>query len=161
MNISRKRMRAMFALILVVTLAALMAACSDQNTGVTEPAYEEIEEVVESIPETLPPVQIKMPDYELTYSGAFQELIQVKELENEQALAFSVKLSKTEEELFVLRYNTDEGDLVTIVEDAKGNRIPVAFLMREVPGNLSKEDIDLFCSAQEAVNEIVASLTLK
>ena len=34
MNISRKRMRAMFALILVVTLAVLMAACSGQNTGV-------------------------------------------------------------------------------------------------------------------------------
>ena len=150
----------MYLAVLMVVLAIFMVACSGQEQE-TEPTYQDYGDMEEAMPETLPPVQIKMPDYEFTYSGEFQDVIQVTAAENEGGLMFSVKLSQKEEVIFTLIYNTDDGELVTVLEDTSGNRIPVAFRMNPIPENLSDADLDLFCSAQEAVNEIVASLILK
>ena len=160
MNVLSKRTQIMLLALLLVFLTVFTAGCSEKAPANTEPTYSDFGDMEEIPPETtLPPVQIEMPDYELTYSGEFQDVILVEKQENE--LVFTVKLSKTEAHIFTLRYNTDEGELVTVLEDADGNRIPVAFQMAQIPENLNKEDELLFCSAQEAVNEIVASLVLK
>lgn len=157
MYISSKRTRAI-VLALLLLLTVMAAGCAKKEPESTEPTYDfGVMDV--TMPETLPPVQIEMPDYELTYSGEFQDVIVAEEKDG--GLVFTVKLSQKETEIFTLLYNTDEGELVTVVEDAKGNRIPVAFKMASLPENLSEEDEQLFCSAQEAVNEIVASLVLK
>lgn len=117
----------------------------------------------ELIPETEPPVEISMPEYELTYSGALKDVIVVEELNDQdpKGLKFSVVLTESQEHIFTLFFNTDQGDLVTVLTDAEGNRIPVAFQMATVPEGLSEADEQTFYMAQEAVNEIVASLTLK
>lgn len=161
MNVLSKRTQLMLLALLLVFLTVFTAGCSKKEPVVnTEATYSDFGDMEELPPETtLPPVQIEMPDYKLTYSGEFQDVILVEE--KEDALIFTVKLSQTKAEIFTLLYNTDEGELVTVLEDAKGNRIPVAFQMAPIPENLSEEDEQLFCSAQEAVNEIVASLVLK
>ena len=151
----------MFLAALIFILMICAAACSEKNAGNTEPNYSGSGETEENAPEILPPVQIKMPEYELTYSGELQDVIRVKEVKKESTLVFTVKLSNTEAEIFALVYNTDDGDLVTVLEDAAGNRIPMAFRINEVPGDLTADDEQLFCSAQETVNEIMESLVLK
>lgn len=159
MHIMKKMRRVTLAALIIAILTLGMVACSPKNTGETEPTYSDFGESEETMPTTLPPVQIDMPDYELTYSGVFKDLIVTEQ--REDGLVFTVKLSQTEAEIFTLLYNTDEGDLVTVMEDAKGERISVAFRMAPIPENLDEQDEQLFCSAQEAVNEIVDSLVLK
>jgi hypothetical protein len=159
MYISKKWMRTALAAVLAAALALSLAACSGTDNRETEPTYPDFGASDETMPQTQPPVQIEMPEYELTYSGEFRDLIVTEQ--REDGLVFTVKLSRTEAEIFTLLYNTDEGDLVTVMEDAKGNRISVAFRMAALPENLNEQDTQLFFSAQEAVNEIVASLVLK
>ena len=143
---------------LIVMLAAVLvlAGCSGEQNA-TEPSYE----MLGTEPPTLPPVQISMPEYELTYSGALTDAIVVKEVADFSGLEFSVKLSQTEAHIFTLHYNTVEGDFVTVLEDAKGEKVPVAFLMATIPEGLSEADAQTFYRAQEAVNEIAESLVIK
>jgi len=113
-------------------------------------------------PEELPPVQVSMPEYELTYSGNLKDAIIYEELKDGKiGLKFDVKLSESQATIFELYYNTTEGDLVTVLNDKEGNKVPVAFAMSSIPEGLNEKDELLFYSAQEAVNEIVSSLVLK
>lgn len=159
MYIMKKWKQVTLAILLIAILTMGMAACSTKDTVETEPTYPDFGESEDTMPTTLPPVQIDMPNYELAYSGEFKDLIMTEE--QEDGLVFTVKLSQTEAVIFTLLYNTDEGDLVTVMEDANGDRISVAFRMSPIPENLGEQDEQLFCSAQEAVNEIVDSLVLK
>ena len=167
------------ALLLLIGLLACSAAeemqpaaestAPEQAAEATNPTQESSEVVLpfvdeeELIPETEPPVQVSMPEYELTYSGSLKDVIVVEELNDEdpKGLRFTVVLTETQEHIFTLYFNTDQGDLVTVLTDAEGNRIPVAFQMALIPEGLSEVDQNTFYMAQEAVNEIVASLTLK
>lgn len=112
-------------------------------------------------PPTEPPVQVTMPDYELSYAGWMKDSIRWEELPEEGSLRFFVTLSNGEEELFTMRLNQDEGDFVIMKENTAGEKIPVAFLMTDIPEGLSAEEEQTFCLAQELVNDVVASLVLK
>lgn len=153
-----KSLRLVFLLVLTMTF---VAGCTDARPEDTEATYPDFGAMEEVSTETLPPVKIEMPDFELTYSGELENVIHVQQIESENVLVFTVRLSNADEEIFTMRYHSDEGDLVTVLEDTQGNRVPVAFLMASVPENLSQEDEQLFYTAQEAVNEIVDSLVLK
>jgi len=144
-----------FLIVMLVAVLAL-AGCSGEQKA-TEPSYE----MLGTEPATLPPVQISMPEYELTYSGELTDVIVVKEVTEFSGLEFTVKLSQTEAHIFTLHYNTVEGDFVTVLDDAKGNKVPVAFLMATIPEGLSDADAQTFYRAQEAVNEIAESLIIK
>ena len=147
-------------LLLLLAGTLLMSACgSTVESGSVLPE----QEVVEEVQEVLPPVEITMPEYTLSYSGELKDVIAVKEIQSEDkmGLQFSVLLSQTEEPVFTLYYHSDEGELVTVLTDEQGNKIPVAFEMNKVPENLSEEDAILFYTAQDSVNEIVESLELK
>lgn len=153
-----KSLRLVFLLVLTMTF---VAGCTDARPEDTEATYPDFGAMEEVSTETLPPVKIEMPDFELTYSGELENVIHVQQIESENVLVFTVRLSNADEEIFTMRYHSDEGDLVTVLDDTQGNRVPVAFLMASVPENLSQEDEQLFYTAQEAVNEIVDSLVLK
>ena len=153
-----KSLRLVFLLVLTMTF---VAGCTDARPEDTEATYPDFGAMEEVSAETLPPVKIEMPDFELTYSGELENVIHVQQIESENVLVFTVRLSNADEEIFTMRYHSDEGDLVTVLDDTQGNRVPVAFLMASVPENLSQEDEQLFYTAQEAVNEIVDSLVLK
>lgn len=153
-----KSLRLVFLLVLTMTF---VAGCTDARPEDTEATYPDFGAMEEVSNETLPPVKIEMPDFELTYSGELENVIHVQQIESENVLVFTVRLSNADEEIFTMRYHSDEGDLVTVLDDTQGNRVPVAFLMASIPENLSQEDEQLFYTAQEAVNEIVDSLVLK
>ena len=138
-------------LLVTVLILVLCVAC-----GNTKPLQTEA-----STSGTLPPVAVEMPAYTLTYSGELKDVLILKQLEGENALEFKVKLSKTEAHIFTLQYNSTDGDFVTVLEDKAGEKIPVAFQMAELPEDLTEEDKNLFLTAQEAVNEIAASLVVK
>ena len=159
----KKENRVLLAVLLIVLLLISATACSAKNETVQEEEYQTADDVEMAQPEEelLPPVEIKMPDYELEYAGEMKDVILVKETDDGTGLAFSVQLSTGEMPIFTLRYNTDEGELVTVLENAKGERIPVAFEMAAVPDGMSDEDSNVFYAAQEAVNDIVSSLKLK
>lgn len=156
MVLTPKGVRMVFVIAMIVLLVLSVTACSAKQEEVYN--YGSVEEVE---PEPLPPIQIEMPDYELAYSGELEDQIIVEETEDQSGLAFSVKLSTGEVSIFTLHYNSEEGDLVTVLDAADGERVPVAFEMAEVPENLSEDDLSTFYLAQEAVNEIVESLKLK
>lgn len=154
--------RAVLLAVLFLMAVVLCTACSaNQEIKNTEPPVESYDDSVEAMPEPEPPVEVEMPDYKLTYSGAYKDIITMHELEGENALEFKVKLSKGEVHIFTLRYNMSEGELVTVKEDKQGNRVPVAFEMAPLPENLSEQDKNVFFEAQDAVNEIVDSLVLR
>lgn len=154
--------QAAFLAVLLLMAAVFCTACSaKQEVKNTEPPYGNYDDSLEMMPETEPPVQVEMPDYELAYSGSLKDVIVMSEVEGENALEFRVKLSNGEAHIFTLRYNTSEGELVTVKEDKQGNRVPVAFEMASLPEYLSEEDQNIFFEAQDAVNEIVESLVLK
>lgn len=146
-------------LLFLISILAL-SACSNEakaSTVMTE------QKIPEGTSETVLPVEISMPEYTLSYSGELKNVITTKEIQNEEkvGLQFSVLLSESEAPIFTLFYHSDEGELVTVLTDIQGNKIPVAFEMKTIPENLSEEDADLFYTAQDAVNEIVESLVIK
>ncbi|MBQ8910745.1 MAG: hypothetical protein IJY91_06885 [Oscillospiraceae bacterium] len=146
------------------TQGGITPATDPTNGDPTEPSIPlntapEDEPYVE--PPTQPPVQVVMPDYELSYSGEMAEVIFWEELAEESGLQFSVKLSSGNAVLFTLLLDQVEGELVTMKENTAGEQIPVSFLMEAVPEGLSEEDLQTYCVAQDKVNEILASLVLK
>ena len=112
-------------------------------------------------PPTEPPVQVVMPQYALAYSGELADVIFWEEQETAGSLRFSVKLSGGDAALFTLLLNRSEGELVVMKENGAGEKIPVSFLMEPMPDGLSEADQQAFCLAQDQVNDIIASLTLK
>ena len=147
-------------LLVILAFAMLMLSACSGNADANRSQAPQIEET-ETPPPTLPPVQVEMPEYELAYSGELSDVIVVTEQEGTSDLEFAVKLSNSQARIFTLHFNADEGELVTFVTDKAGNRVPVAFDMATVPEKLSEADANTFYMAQDAVNEIVASLVLK
>lgn len=152
----------LLAAAVILSMALLMTGCGNDTAAAdatTIPTYD----VESTMPETLPPVQIERPEYTFSYSGELADIIIMKELPADDArdLEFLVTLSGGEQTIFALTFNSDQGELVTMLTDASGNQIPVAFEMAPLPDSLSDDDVQTFCLAQESVNEIVGSLTLK
>lgn len=153
--------------LLLVLLLIVLAGCSGAQTEpTTAPTLapiptEILYELYGTEPPTEPPVEVDMPEFQFTYSGELKDSVVMKEVEGSGALEFTVILSGGEAHIFTLHYNTVEGDYVTVLDDAAGNKIPVAFQMAAVPEGLSDEDTATFYQAQESVNEIVDSLILK
>ena len=145
--------RKIAALTLVLALGAGLAACQEPEPQGLLPE--------EEVLETQPPVQVDMRGYSFEYSGDLAEDITLKENKESGDLEFFVSLSGSEAPLFTLRFNSDEGDFVTVIRDASDVPVPVAFRMEQIPEGLEEADETLFCTAQEEVNAIAASIVLK
>ena len=146
----KKRLLSLFTAVFLLAGILTLSACGEDET----PSRQET---------TLPQVKISMPEYELRYSGQWKDIISTKEVETEgkAGLQFSVLLSTGETPIFTLYYNSDEGELVKVLTDTEGNKVPVAFAMNTIPENLGENDANTFYQAQDAVNEILDSLVLK
>ena len=151
----------MLALTMLLLVACYQKPESEPVEPDAVPPYVEEEAMTETPAKTLPPVQVKMPEYELAYAGELADLVVVAEEQGTSNLVFFVKLSSGEAHIFTLRFNVVDGELVMFVTNKAGERIPVSFEMAEVPEGLNETDADAFYTAQEAVNEIAASLVLK
>lgn len=122
--------------------------------SLTEPAPYENEP-------TEPPVQVVMPEYELSYSGVMKESISWEEMPEAGGLQFYIALSNGKVPIFTMLLNQVQGEKVEMVTNSAGQQIPVTFLMEEMPAGLSDEDALRFGMAQEIVNDVAKSLVLK
>lgn len=122
--------------------------------SLTEPAPYEDEP-------TEPPVQVVMPEYELSYSGVMKESISWEEIPEAGGLQFYIALSDGKAPIFTMLLNQVQGEKVEMVTNAAGQQIPVTFLMEEMPAGLSDEDALRYAMAQEIVNDVANSLKLK
>ena len=123
------------------------------------------------VPETQPPnaeitagsVLVATTEYELSYSGSMADIISYNEIPETPLtdLAFHVRMGERSEKIFTLAINSEEGDIISMMADPSGNEIPVAFIMDELPPGLTPEEEDIFCRAQETVNEILSSIVLR
>ena len=100
-----------------------------------------------------------MDGYSFTYAGEKASAILTEETAD--GLAFFAGLKNEKVPVFTLVFNSQEGDIVTMLTAESGEQIPVSFMMFEMPGELSEEDAQTFTLAQEAVNEIVESIKLR
>ena len=156
------------ALCVGVALAAMMmlaTGCSNakSNEARPQPAIGESwsgEQILNQT-ETEPPVQVVMPEYEMTYSGVMSDLMRWEELTQETGLQFYIKLSNGEVPLFQMCINQSEGNIVVMKENGAGQKIPIAFRMHPAPEGISPDEKQIYGLAQELVNDIIASFTLK
>lgn len=153
---TEKRIRAVCA-IMAVLMAVTLSACGQKSGSAALPGAAE---AVQEEP-ALPPVEVSMPEYELAYSGELKDVLHMEKTEEKDGLDFFANISGSDVRVFTLHYNTAQGDFVTVLRDGKGSEIPVAFEMTQMPEGLSEEEENIFYLAQEAVNEIAESLTLK
>ena len=159
-----------YALVCVMMVALLLAGCSGSNeqakadeTPAAAPtdAYEITVETFAAYtePPLLPPVEVVMDDYTFTYAG--EKAVVIRTEETDKGLEFFAELTAGKAPVFTVVFNSQEGDIVTVLTSESGAQIPVAFLMYEMPSGLSEDDQLSFMMAQEAVNEIVDSVKLK
>ncbi len=131
-------------------------------TDPTEPVGDENTEPNEEMMDpTQPPVQLVMPEYELTYAGEYAQVITWEETQEEAGLQFYVELSVGKVPLFTLLLDQISGEFVEMKENAAGEKIPISFVMESQPEGLSEEDMQVFSGAQDIVNDIARSLVLK
>ena len=147
-------------LCILLVLLLLLAGCGGQEETIpTQPGFQQGD--TQPPETTLPPVEITMPEYSLSYSGTLADKISTETHEDGSGILFYVQLSTGKVPMFDMFYNSQDGELVKALYDAAGNRVLVAFQMLEVPAGVSEEDQYTFYTVQEAVNEIVDSLVLK
>lgn len=147
----------LFCVLLVLVL--LLAGCGGAAKVPEQPSFQQGD--TQPPETTLPPVEITMPEYSLSYSGALADKISTQTHEDGSGILFYVQLSTGKVPMFDMFYNSQDGELVKALYDAAGNRVLVAFQMLEAPADASEEDQYTFYTVQEAVNEITDSLTLK
>ena len=140
---------------LLLCVAAILAAglwggAGEETAAPTENPTEET---------TVPPVVVQTPEFEMSYSGQMKDLIGYAE--TEEGLTFSVNLPGGQRPIFTVRFHVMEGELVQMIDGPDGEKIPVSFDMKAVPENLSQEDRQTFCQAQDEVNAIIDSLKIK
>ncbi len=175
MIIKKYRSRILCLILATLLTAAVMTGCSsdpqpqtgpsNETQGGTKPPEPSVplvtapEEEPYTEPPTAPPVQVVMPEYEMSYAGEMADIISWES--ESDGLAFYVQIEGGKYRLFTLLLNQIEGELVTMKENTEGEQIPVSFLMEPVPEELSRENTQIFCLAQDLVNDMIASLTLK
>lgn len=95
----------------------------------------------------------------LTYS-ARHSLLSVRETA-EGTLEFHMPIAGQDTTVFTLVPGSMEGDIVMMLTDGTGQKVPVAFLMAALPDGAGEEEVQSFCTHQEAVADVMASLTLR
>lgn len=147
-------------LLCVIVVAGLLSGCSGfQENPVEETVLDASVNDIYTEPPVLPPVEVVMDGYSFTYSGEKGAVILTEETDD--GLAFFAGLKQEKVPVFTLVFNSQEGDIVTMLTAESGEQTPVSFMMYEMPGELSEEDAQSFMLAQEAVNEIVESIKLR
>ena len=140
------------------TVSTTAAAESNEDTTADATLATEPDEEYEGYT-TLPPIEVEMDMYTFSYSGEWSSVIFIEKTDND--VAFFTELNNQRIPIFTLVYNSQEGDIVTVLTLGDGERIPVAFQMFSVPEGLSQVDAHSFITAQEAVNDVMSSIKAK
>lgn len=95
----------------------------------------------------------------LTYSARHDKL-SVRETA-EGTLEFHMPILGKDTTVFTLVPDSMEGDIVMMLTDGTGQKVPVSFLMAALPEGAGEEDAQSFYAHQEAVADVMTSLTLR
>lgn len=176
MKNSKKSWLILAAAVLVIAIIVIVSVSSKGNQAPAEPtasadAAPTVETTVapeQMVESTVAPKQTEVPElvhvetrnYELAFDGQLAEMVFYREIPDtaEDDLEFYTKINEQEHAVFTLVFNSAEGDIVHMITDAEGNRIPVAFMMNTLPEGIDEEVADNFYIAQSVVNEVVASI---
>ncbi len=112
-------------------------------------------------PPTAPPVEVKLPSYEMSYSGDMAEIISWDEDHTTGKLSFFVQIEGARLPIFTVLIDQITGENVYVKQNGKGEDVYVSYVMEAMPEGLSEENQRIFGTAQELVNDINASLVLK
>lgn len=151
------------------TVGATNETTDSQQTEVTVYTEEEstepqqTEATVEATEETTAVVRMEILDYEFTISAQLAERISCREIVDSEVLDVEVytKLGDKEYTVFTMIFNFTEGDIVHMLNIAEGEKLPIAFVMKELPEGLSDDAASEFYIAQGVVNEIIGSIKAK
>ena len=121
---------------------------------------------VKSIPTPLAEEETDQPDaalnageYELTYTAPKEAGLNVRE--EDGAFVFYAAIGGKDVTVFTLTLGSEEGNIVFMAANPAGERIPVGIVMAQMPGGLSDSDASAYYTAQEAVSQVMATLTLQ
>lgn len=189
-RINRKNAERVFLIVLLIAMMMLfLTACTnDKDTAATQAATEapteapteepteapaeaptalqttdepmEEEEIITSTPE---PVYVEKNHFAFTISGEMAETVFCREHADdpENVIELYTVLNDQEYILFTVLFNQKEGDIVHMISDADGNRIPVAFVMNVLPADIEEEIAGEFYMAQSFVNQIIETIQTK
>lgn len=181
MNTMKQNRKLLSVALAVCMLTMALAGCGGTATNqtvppdtqpVTAPATQPTPEATDPITEpaptdagdtepTVPPVELSMPEYSLSYGGTMADVISWQEQTDPVGLQFYVDLSDGTYPIFTMLLNQAQGDTVHVKKNSTGEEVFITFLMEAVPEGMSAEDEQVFCMAQDIVNDIVDSLILK
>lgn len=105
-------------------------------------------------------LELQSKECVLSYDAALAERLFARENED-GSLEFYTKLAGREYTVFTVLFRSDAGDIVMMYDDAQGGRIPVAFRMATPPQDLPEDELYAFFVAQEAVSQVMTTLTLR
>ena len=127
----------------------------------TEP--QQTEEIVVPTEETIAFVTVEIFNYEFTLNEQLAQTVSFRELADTDALDAEAytKLGDREYTLFTIIFQSVEGDIVHMLGNAEGEKIPVAFVMNQLPEGLSDEEATEFYIAQGTVNDVMSSIKAK
>lgn len=99
----------------------------------------------------------------LTYPSAFSDVIQVyaEQIEEVSKLKFVGIIGEEQLGLFDICYGGTSGDFVKQIILEDGTTMNVYIILYDLPENMSEDDFNTFCAAQEIVNDIVTSIEKK
>ena len=145
------------AVILVIAVIAIVAVNAKKNQQVDPTNEGMIEPEATEAPQL---VHVETLNYELTFDAQLAEMVFYREIPDtaEDDLEFYTRINEQDYAVFTLVFNSAEGDIVHMIADADGNKIPVAFMMNTLPEEIPEESADSFYIAQGVVNEVVASI---
>ena len=141
---------------IIIILAATVLLCGMAGCGSKQEAQTA---GPVAYPDTQPPIS-QMESEEFTFS--YPDLgAGISFQETEDGLQLQVQLEGKSYTAFTVLYNSDVGDIVQFYENGEGQRIPVAFQMETVPEELTEEQQNQFYGAQDLVNDVISSLSLR
>ena len=151
-----KRFKIQHLCMMLLVVCLLAAGCSQTNGDGTGADNAKKNVVVENC-------VVKTKLYEFAYPEAMIDVIRIAESEGKFTgnLEFYAMMMDTEFKIFDMKYNDDNGDWTLTYETKNGKKIPISFVMYEIPDDLNESAKATFCAAHEVVNDVVATLRLK
>lgn len=105
-------------------------------------------------------VKVETAACELTYPARLADVLKVRQ-EQDGSLVFLALAGEKEIPAFTLVIGDDTGDIVLMRSAGDGSRVAVSFMMHAAPQGLTDGEKKNFYSAQDAVNDVMASLALR
>lgn len=173
-NIFQKNWWIIAVAILVIAVIVIVLLATKQNQPAIEQTMEgtaettapaQMDETLDETKQTSAPegVYVEILNFEFVLNAKMAEKVFFRENEDtvEKDVTVYTKINDQEYMVFTIVSDSVEGDIVQMVSDTAGTKIPVAFVMNELPEGVADEAANEFYIVQGVVNEIIESIRMK